>query len=173
MSVAVVYDPSDPIVANRVTTYITSINTPDYSGNPNTLINPDLSSVSGVDLKYWKYDSGSSPPIVEMTTAEKADVDDNDAEENEANDKEDEFETNLRKYFKMLKRLDRKASTWGMTNADLRNFAKDLYADSQDLKELFTLGISNPLVTFIDGYDTTNSLFTQAIQDELIGILQA
>lgn len=163
------YDPSDPIVNDRVVNIFESANTPDYESG-NYLINPDLSGVSGVDQKYWKESAGS---VVEMTTPEKEDIDDYLDEQSEATDKRYDFDLREDKYYKMLKRLDRKKTDWSMTNLDLSNFAKDLLADSQDLMELYIHGITNPLVVFIDGYDTTNAKFTQAIQDELIGILNS
>jgi hypothetical protein len=48
--------------------YLKSVNTPEYSGKTNLVINPDVSSLSVVDRKYWKIDGGS---VVEMTQAEK------------------------------------------------------------------------------------------------------
>lgn len=69
MASVVIYDPADPVVANRVTQYLPSANTPDYSGNPNTLINPDLSAVSGVAVQFWKYDGVSD--IVPMSAPEQ------------------------------------------------------------------------------------------------------
>lgn len=72
MSLVVEYDPSNPIVANKMCDCRRSINTPDYSGNPNTLVNPDLSAVSGVEWRYWKESTGS---IIEMTAGEKTDID--------------------------------------------------------------------------------------------------
>ena len=48
--------------------YLTSVNTPDYSSDPNTIVNPDMSAVSGVPLKFWKR-SGNN--VLEMTQAEK------------------------------------------------------------------------------------------------------
>lgn len=68
MSQVVIFDPNDPTVANRATQYLPSANTPDYSGNANALINPDLSALVGVIVKHWKR-SGSS--VVEMSQAEK------------------------------------------------------------------------------------------------------
>ena len=73
MSDVVIYDPDDPVVANRVTKYLRSVNTPDYSSDPNTLVNPDLSGVSSVAQKYWKESSGA---VVEMSAQEKTDIDD-------------------------------------------------------------------------------------------------
>lgn len=72
MSNIVIYDPSDQTVANRVTQYFKSVNTPDYDGESNKLVNPDLSGVSGVNRIYWKV-SGSD--VVEMTAEEKTAID--------------------------------------------------------------------------------------------------
>lgn len=45
-----------------------SANTPDFEGNPNALINPDLSAVLNVPIQYWKRDGDS---VAEMSQAEK------------------------------------------------------------------------------------------------------
>jgi len=163
------YDPDNSLVTNRVVIYMQSVNTPEYSEG-SYLINPSLAAVEGIELKYWKVDTGA---VVEMSTAEKEAIDDYDNEQSEANDKRYDFELREQKYYKMLRRLDRKKTEWSMNNTDLRDFGKDLLADSQDLMELYIHGITNPLVVFIDGYDITNEKFTQEIQDELIGILNA
>jgi len=55
-----------------VTRYLRSANTPDFSGCSDCLINPDLSSLSGVPISDWVHDTGS---IREMTAQEKADRD--------------------------------------------------------------------------------------------------
>ena len=73
MANIVVYNPSDPDVPNRVTKYHKSANTPDYNGEPNKLVNPDLAGVSGVNQLYWKYDGVSA--IVEMSQGEKDTLD--------------------------------------------------------------------------------------------------
>lgn len=72
MSVVVIYDPEDYIVPNRVTTYLSSANGPDYQSNPYALIDPDLTSVINKPVRYWKFDGGG---IVEMLTSEKQEVD--------------------------------------------------------------------------------------------------
>lgn len=72
MSDVVIYNPDDTVVANRVTGYLLSVNTPDYEDNPNALINPDLSSVSGIAQKYWKVDTGN---VAEMSSGEKTSLD--------------------------------------------------------------------------------------------------
>ncbi len=55
-------------VLNRTTKqYLESVNTPDYP-TEDWIINPDLSSVSGVDKKYWFLDGDT---VREMTAAEK------------------------------------------------------------------------------------------------------
>lgn len=73
MADVVVYDPNSSVVANRVTQYLQSADTPAYTGNPNTLINPDLTNVVNVNYVYWKY---VDPDIVEMSAAEKTAIDD-------------------------------------------------------------------------------------------------
>lgn len=79
MSVIVVYNPSDPQVANKVTEFNPSAHGPDYSGESNKLTNPDIGTlwtIGGgyiVPLKYWKYDGVGD--IVEMSQAEKDAVD--------------------------------------------------------------------------------------------------
>lgn len=56
------------ISENGVASYYPSANTPDFEGNPDALINPDLTLVSGVPTKYWKRVGDS---VVEMTQEEK------------------------------------------------------------------------------------------------------
>lgn len=48
--------------------YLQSVNTPDYEGDPDVIVEPDISSVSSVPLKYWKRVGDA---IVEMSQAEK------------------------------------------------------------------------------------------------------
>jgi hypothetical protein len=48
--------------------YQKSVNTPDYQGNPDVLINPDVSQVVNIERKYWKRDGDT---IAEMDTTEK------------------------------------------------------------------------------------------------------
>lgn len=49
--------------------YMQSVNTPDY---PTAIVNPDLSALQGVPIKYWKIVAGA---VVEMTQSEKNVVD--------------------------------------------------------------------------------------------------
>lgn len=72
MSAIVLYDPVDPLVPNRVTAYYPSAHTPDYDGVTDKLVDPDLSSLVGVPVKFWKRDGGD---VVEMTTQEQEDLD--------------------------------------------------------------------------------------------------
>ena len=72
MSNIVLYDPDSSVVANRATNYLLSVNTPDYTSNPDALINPDLSSVSGIAFKYWMYDGTG---LVEMPASDRTSVD--------------------------------------------------------------------------------------------------
>lgn len=66
--------------------YLKSVNTPDYEGDPDVLINPDISAVETVPLKYWKR---SGDTIVEMSANEKQVVED--AELQERKDAADTF----------------------------------------------------------------------------------
>lgn len=52
--------------------YIKSVNTQEYLSRTDCVINPNLSSLSSVPLKYWKHSSGL---IIEMTSQEKIDFD--------------------------------------------------------------------------------------------------
>lgn len=49
-----------------------SANTPDYEGQPDTLINPDIEHMQGVPLKYWKLENDQ---VLEMTQNEKQVID--------------------------------------------------------------------------------------------------
>lgn len=51
---------------------IDSAHTPDYAGRPDAVINPDLSAVDGVPLKYWKKQNKS---VVAMSVSERDAVD--------------------------------------------------------------------------------------------------
>ena len=58
---------------NPVTGYFKSVNTPDYLGQPNTLINPVIDgSVAGQPIKYWKV---VNSVVVLMTQGERDAVD--------------------------------------------------------------------------------------------------
>lgn len=48
--------------------YLQSVNTPDYSSDPDVIVNPDISAVQSIPLKYWKRVGDT---IVEMTQPEK------------------------------------------------------------------------------------------------------
>jgi hypothetical protein len=52
--------------------YLRSVNTPDFP-RATWVINPDLSSLTGVPTKYWKINPDDT--VVEMTAAEKSAVD--------------------------------------------------------------------------------------------------
>ena len=57
------------LVINKTTfAVLKSVNTPDYP-EADWLVDPDLSSVEGVDQKYWKIAGGQ---VVEMNSTEKA-----------------------------------------------------------------------------------------------------
>ena len=57
---------------NQTPQYLKSVNTPDYEGDLNVIINPDISAVEKVGLKYWKR---SGNKVVEMTAGEKQAID--------------------------------------------------------------------------------------------------
>lgn len=56
----------------QVLRYERSVNTPDYSSDQKNLINPDVSALNGVPVKYWKCQNGG---VVAMTQAERDDLD--------------------------------------------------------------------------------------------------
>ena len=62
--------------------YIRSVHTPDYQGNPNALVNPDLTAVSNVPLKHWKKGTGNT--VVEMSVSEKQAITDAETAEKDA-----------------------------------------------------------------------------------------
>lgn len=54
---------------NNKAEYLQSVNTPDYIASNTVLIEPDITEVVNVPLKYWKKGTGNK--VVEMTQAEK------------------------------------------------------------------------------------------------------
>ena len=56
--------------------YLRSVNTPDYSSDPDVIVNPDISAVSQVEKKYWKRVGDN---VEEMTASEKQVIDDAEA----------------------------------------------------------------------------------------------
>lgn len=65
MGTIVKYNPDSEVVANRVIGIKRSVNTPDYVGLPNTLINPEIPEIPQSSMKV----DGSE--IVELSQAEK------------------------------------------------------------------------------------------------------
>ena len=57
---------------NETPQYLRSVHEPPYFNDPTALIDPDVSAVQGVDLKYWKRVGDT---IVEMNAGEKTGVD--------------------------------------------------------------------------------------------------
>lgn len=57
---------------NPITEYRQSVNTPDYEGQANVIVNPNLAAVAGQPMKYWKHVSGA---IQLMTQGERDTVD--------------------------------------------------------------------------------------------------
>ena len=52
----------------KIPEYIKSVNTPEYSSDPDVIVNPDISALGLVPRKHWKRVGDT---IVEMTQAEK------------------------------------------------------------------------------------------------------
>lgn len=83
-------DPTDPKVANRVIAFQPSAHTPDFEGQPNTLINPTF-TVTDPPFRYWKC-SGSN--VINMTAQEKTDLDaERNQREQQARDDLNEIDT--------------------------------------------------------------------------------
>lgn len=59
--------------SGKTPVYEKSVNTPDYEGNADAIVNPDISAVQNTPLKYWKRNGDL---VEEMTLAEKQAVDD-------------------------------------------------------------------------------------------------
>lgn len=57
---------------NKTPEYLRSVNTPDYSSDPDVLVNPDISALQSIPHKYWKRVGNA---VQEMTAGEKATVD--------------------------------------------------------------------------------------------------
>jgi len=71
MSNIAIFNPG-AVVANQVVEYKISVNTPDYENDPLVVINPDLSLLESVPMKYWVVNDGV---VVEMTPEQKTAVD--------------------------------------------------------------------------------------------------
>lgn len=71
MSRIAIYDPG-AVVANQVIQYLTRAHTPDYTSEPNKVVNPDLSAVEGQPMKWWKVSAGE---VVLMSSGEQTTVD--------------------------------------------------------------------------------------------------
>ena len=54
--------------AGKEPQYLLSVNTPDYSSDPDVIVNPDISAVKNIPLRFWKR---SGDNVIEMTQAEK------------------------------------------------------------------------------------------------------
>lgn len=60
---------------NQTPRLLISVNTPEYEGDVEAVIGPDLSLVQNVPPRYWK--RGNGQQIAEMTAQEKQTVDQN------------------------------------------------------------------------------------------------
>lgn len=54
--------------AGKTPEYMKSVNTPEYSSDPDVIVNPDITAVQAVPLKFWKRVGNA---IAEMTAGEK------------------------------------------------------------------------------------------------------
>ena len=71
--------------------YLKSVNTPDYEGKPGVIVNPDVSALDNVPLKYWKL---ANNEVLEMTASEKQTiVDEEEAEKQARIDRLEEVDT--------------------------------------------------------------------------------
>jgi hypothetical protein len=70
MANVIIFDPNS--TPKKVLNFLASVNTPDYSDRLDVLINPDISGLVNVPLKYLKVENFN---VLEMTVLEKADVD--------------------------------------------------------------------------------------------------
>lgn len=60
------------INTDRVVNYLPSVSTPDFQGRSDVLINPDLTALVGVPMRYWKHSGGV---VIQMTAPERSAVD--------------------------------------------------------------------------------------------------
>lgn len=83
---------------NNKAEYIISVDSSEYE-RPDAvvLVNPDISAVSDIPLKYWKQDGNN---VIEMTTAEKQVIDD--AELLERKNQADTVDVSLRDLVEVL-----------------------------------------------------------------------
>lgn len=84
-------------IAGQSPQYLESVNTPDYEGNPDAIINPNIINVILVPPKYWKR-SGNT--ITEMSAAEKQAIADAELQQRKA--LADRFEANMVDIFTAL-----------------------------------------------------------------------
>lgn len=66
MANIVIFDPGDSL--KKVIEYRQSVNTPDFDWRSDVLVNPEVSALSGIPIKYWKVVNNQ---VLEMTQAEK------------------------------------------------------------------------------------------------------
>lgn len=70
MANVAIFDPN--ATPQKVLSYLTSVSSPDFDKRTDVLINPDVSQVKDLPLKYWKVVTGNLAP---MDPAEQATVD--------------------------------------------------------------------------------------------------
>jgi len=74
MATVVIFDPV--ATPNKVLSVIPSASSDQYTGRSDALIDPNLSALSSVPVRYWKHVAGS---VIEMTSGEKSAQDAQDA----------------------------------------------------------------------------------------------
>ena len=62
------------VINSTTLKFLRSVNTPSYPTGDGWVVNPDMSAVSGVNPKYWKWDAGTTRPIP-MTAGEQVALD--------------------------------------------------------------------------------------------------
>lgn len=165
MAKVIIYDPSDPLVVNRVTSYIQSSNKPSEEFY---LVNPDLSGVSGVDQKYWKV-SGSN--VTEMSSGEKDIIDEYLSEQAESSDQSSIANEQEIKYWQMIGRLRRRVAegAWSITDQQVEDFIGQILSDNDYLYMNYLHNYDTDLKDYITNYNV--AAFTTAIKTELNSLL--
>jgi len=78
--------------------YLKSVNTTDYTESDSVLINPDISAVENVPIKFWK--KGDKNNVIEMTLEEKNNI--SSFELQERKNAVDKFNINLETLFEVF-----------------------------------------------------------------------
>ena len=75
MSRVIIFDPVSSVVPNRVVAHYPSADTPDFEGQPNTLVNPDVTAPGLFDFpfQYWAI-AGSAVLLMDQATRDVVDA---------------------------------------------------------------------------------------------------